>query len=218
MSVPLSQSGIGKAAPADSRSPLQSSFRQSPQLACGELELFQDVCGAPEQQLARGSESERAMAVWALDQAAANALLERGDLLADRRLREHQAPCRAAERAFLCNRAQRQKVPELDAKPGPINAGGRRAPAIRGVRLSARDADCRDRLHLPSIASPTCAPPGIRFSTKRTSAAPYVPPHSGLTQERLVAHPLRMYTRARIPHLARSCTGDRQRRSSPKHA
>jgi hypothetical protein len=74
------------------------------------------------------------MTLPALDQTVTDVLLECRDLLADRRLREHRPQGRAAERALLGNRSQRQQVPELDAKPVSIDA--RRGGAVGAICFS----------------------------------------------------------------------------------
>ena len=52
-----------------------------------------------------------------LDELLADDPLERGDLLADGRLRVAEPARRAAERALLRHRLQRGEVPQLDAEP-----------------------------------------------------------------------------------------------------
>ena len=71
----------------------------------------------PEEQPAGLGQRDGARAAGALDELLADDPLERGDLLADRRLGVAEPLRRPAERAFRRDRLQRGEVPELDAEP-----------------------------------------------------------------------------------------------------
>ena len=73
--------------------------------------------GVREQDLAGGRQRQRARAARALDQPLADQPLERGDLVADRRLDITEPRRGAPERAFARDRVERHEVPHLD--PGP---------------------------------------------------------------------------------------------------
>ena len=70
----------------------------------------------PEQQLAGLGQRHGARAARPLDQLLADGALERGDLLADRRLRVAERLRRAAERAVLGDGLERDEMAQLDAE------------------------------------------------------------------------------------------------------
>ena len=70
-----------------------------------------------EQHVAGLGEGDRAAPLRPFDQPVPAAPLEDRDLLADRRLGEAEARCRAAERPFTGDRPQRCEVAQLDTSP-----------------------------------------------------------------------------------------------------
>jgi hypothetical protein len=70
-----------------------------------------------EQDLARVGEGDRRIAALAIDQPHPDQVLELTDLLADRRLHVAKPIGRAAKRAFLADRAQRNQMAKLDSVP-----------------------------------------------------------------------------------------------------
>ena len=63
----------------------------------------------------RRREGDGAGATRTIDEALAGEALERCDLVTDRGLHVAETKCGAPEGAFLCDRAQRDEMPELDA-------------------------------------------------------------------------------------------------------
>jgi hypothetical protein len=88
----------------------------------GALDEAEDGVRVLEHDLAGVGQRHRAASFRPLDQPVADAPLEDGDLLADRRLGEAEARGRAAERPLAGNRPQRREVAQLDAGPGTEGA------------------------------------------------------------------------------------------------
>jgi hypothetical protein len=117
----MPNSNVGRRGPIRQATLPGSCLLQCPQLTRGELELFEDVVGSAQQQLSRLGEPERVMTVRSLDQPLADKLLERSDLLADRRLRKAEPRRSASERSLFGDRPERDQMPELDPEPSRIN-------------------------------------------------------------------------------------------------
>ena len=96
---------------------------ERPRLACPEgvqvglrgLQARDDRLRVPEEEPAGLRERHGPRAARALDEPLADDALERGDLLADRRLRVAEANRRPAERAFVRECLEGGEVPHLDA-------------------------------------------------------------------------------------------------------
>ena len=87
------------------------------QVCLGRLKARDDRVGVPEEQLTRLCERDRARSAGALDELLADDLLERLDLLADRRLRVAEPLRGAAERPLGGDGLQRGEMPQFDSEP-----------------------------------------------------------------------------------------------------
>jgi hypothetical protein len=94
------------------------------------LDEAEDRLCVLEQQLARFGQRHGPAPFGPLDEPMADPLLERGDLLTDRRLCETEPGCGAAERSLPRDRPQRGEMTELDAGPA--------TEPIRGIRIALR--------------------------------------------------------------------------------
>jgi GntR family transcriptional regulator/MocR family aminotransferase len=108
--------------------------------------------GSAQQQVARLGEPERVTTVRSLDQTLADELLERSDLLADRRLRKAEPGRRAVERSLFGDRPKRDQVPELDPEPSRIKVQRVLLSRRRRARALVRSCD-RSRCSPPSCST-----------------------------------------------------------------
>ena len=106
-------------------------------------ETCADRLGVAEEQLTRRRQRHRERPGGPLDELLADRPLERGDLLADRRLRVPEPGARAVEGALLGHRLERGEVPELDPEPA---VGAKQPPVAHARRPLRRAGALRGRL------------------------------------------------------------------------
>ena len=96
-----------------------------PELRLGRGETGLDRAHVHEQPFPGVGERKRLRHARAVDELGSDDAFERGELLADGRLRVAEAACRAVERRLLGEREQRSQMAELDSVPSaPPNAFG----------------------------------------------------------------------------------------------